>query len=167
MSSYQDYLKSPEWQAKRVAALRRAHGQCQVCNSNKNLDVHHRTYARLGHEDDADLTVLCRTCHEIYHAEGRMPVYTPPPQVKKPSLLENLIASASKKGPRITRAQYIKARPVDMRTVYKLMKRHGISEAEAVKMRQDEMWQSHVQHSEKLDSQREDILRNFLRKNTP
>jgi 5-methylcytosine-specific restriction endonuclease McrA len=39
-----------------------------VCNATTSLDVHHRTYERFGHEDVDDLTVLCRTCHDLFHA---------------------------------------------------------------------------------------------------
>lgn len=67
---YEQYLKSQEWAAMRRWALERAENRCQVCNSEKRLDVHHRTYERLGHEWPSDLTVLCRDCHELYH--GRM-----------------------------------------------------------------------------------------------
>lgn len=64
---YREYLKSPEWAAMRRWALDRAGHACQVCNSKDHLDVHHRTYERLGHEWPSDLTVLCRDCHGLYH----------------------------------------------------------------------------------------------------
>src|ERR1700716_3318182 len=44
---------------------------CQVCGSGWSLrqgDLHHRSYARLGHEADPDLIPLCRTpCHDRVH----------------------------------------------------------------------------------------------------
>jgi hypothetical protein len=61
------YLRSEHWRETRAAALERAEHRCQVCNSAKQLDVHHRTYERLGEERPADLTVLCRTCHDRHH----------------------------------------------------------------------------------------------------
>lgn len=67
---YEAYLKSPEWRRKRLAAPQRAEHRCQVCYSHKRLDVHHRTYVRFGEEHDADLTVLCRRCHELFHHKG-------------------------------------------------------------------------------------------------
>ncbi len=70
-AAYEAYLRSPEWQAKRVQALARALNRCQVCNVGTRLDVHHRTYERFGDEDLDDLTVLCRPCHEIFHGSGR------------------------------------------------------------------------------------------------
>ncbi len=68
-AEYLDYLASPEWRAKRMLALKRAGFCCQLCNyGGAPLDVHHRTYARLGDERVEDLTVLCRKCHDAFHA---------------------------------------------------------------------------------------------------
>ena len=64
---YQAHLKTDHWQQVRLLALEAAGHRCQVCNSPDQLDVHHRTYERLGHEDLSDLTVLCGTCHGIFH----------------------------------------------------------------------------------------------------
>ncbi len=70
---YKDYLLSPEWQAKRKEALRLAGYRCQVCYAGDvTLDVHHRTYKRLGHELITDLIVLCRPCHDIFHKHGKL-----------------------------------------------------------------------------------------------
>jgi hypothetical protein len=64
---YDAYLASPEWWQRREAAVAAAGGRCQLCNGTKNLNVHHRTYVRLGRENPSDLTVLCRGCHEKHH----------------------------------------------------------------------------------------------------
>jgi hypothetical protein len=64
---YREYLRTPEWQARRAAALHAASHRCQVCNTTGDLDVHHRTYERRGAELDEDLTVLCRPCHYVFH----------------------------------------------------------------------------------------------------
>lgn len=69
---YHRYLKSPAWQARRLIALDNAGHHCQVCNGNECLDVHHRTYERIGAEHHNDLTVLCRECHETFHKAGRL-----------------------------------------------------------------------------------------------
>jgi hypothetical protein len=71
-SDYESYLASDHWQQKRKQALARAHDCCQICNSPEYLNVHHRTYERLGNERPEDLTVLCRSCHQIFHASGRL-----------------------------------------------------------------------------------------------
>lgn len=79
------YLKSDHWKSMRRAALERAEGRCQVCNSAKLLDVHHRTYERLGAEKPIDLTVLCRRCHDLFHATAKLTVSRPrkSPKAKK------------------------------------------------------------------------------------
>lgn len=70
---YRDYLLTPDWQKKRLYALKRAGGRCQVCNNpNKRLDVHHRTYERLGDELYTDLLVLCHSCHGTFHKNGKL-----------------------------------------------------------------------------------------------
>jgi len=67
-SAYDDYLTSKHWYEVRDRALDRAGHRCQMCNSADRLHVHHRTYERLGREDDADVIVLCHRCHQLFHA---------------------------------------------------------------------------------------------------
>jgi hypothetical protein len=69
---YPDYLETPEWQARRKIMLRLAGYHCQVCNRDRSLHVHHRTYERRGREDPADLIVLCDECHDLFHKSGRL-----------------------------------------------------------------------------------------------
>ena len=69
---YSEYLKTDGWQTRRGRALERAENRCQVCNSEDRLEVHHRTYERLGHERAADLIVLCRNCHQLFHNNGEL-----------------------------------------------------------------------------------------------
>lgn len=65
---YLEYLESPEWWNLRKLALQRADYHCERCQSVERLDVHHRTYQRVGAEYLNDLEVLCRTCHQEEHA---------------------------------------------------------------------------------------------------
>jgi hypothetical protein len=67
---YPEYLESPEWQARRRLALRKAGHACQVCNRSRTLHVHHRTYERRGAELAGDLIVLCDECHALFHGKG-------------------------------------------------------------------------------------------------
>ncbi len=70
---YSEYLKTEHWQRQRRFALTRAAYRCQVCNTNAlPLEVHHRTYARLGCELPSDLFVLCETCHDLFSRNGRL-----------------------------------------------------------------------------------------------
>jgi hypothetical protein len=71
-SEYARYLASPEWFVVRRIALAAAGGRCQVCNGVEQLNVHHRSYERLGAELLADVIVLCRACHELFHTGGRL-----------------------------------------------------------------------------------------------
>jgi hypothetical protein len=71
-AEYEAYLRSSTWQAKRQLALERAEHRCQVCSQPRNLHVHHRTYERFGGEErPADLTVLCSSCHDLFHRSKR------------------------------------------------------------------------------------------------
>ncbi|WP_322489409.1 hypothetical protein [Chloroflexus sp.] len=70
---YAEYLASEEWKARRKRHLRSVGYRCQVCNTQGVvLDVHHRTYQRRGEEHYTDLLALCRTCHDLFHREGRL-----------------------------------------------------------------------------------------------
>jgi 5-methylcytosine-specific restriction endonuclease McrA len=62
-SQYLTYIHSSAWKVRRERALSRAGFRCQVCGARSRLQVHHVTYANLGHEADEDLTVMCWVCH--------------------------------------------------------------------------------------------------------
>lgn len=65
---YKDFLKTPEWDKTRKRMLRLAGYRCQLCNkTNTILNVHHKTYDRIGEEFDDDLIVLCKNCHKKFH----------------------------------------------------------------------------------------------------
>ncbi len=70
---YRDYLKSSGWRITRNDALRRAKWTCARCHGKRNLQVHHKTYERLGCEWADDLEVLCAVCHEGHHADKGKP----------------------------------------------------------------------------------------------
>lgn len=62
------YLKTPQWAARRKAALERD-GFCCVKCGGLATQVHHLTYDRWQQEELSDLESLCRGCHEKEHAE--------------------------------------------------------------------------------------------------
>lgn len=65
---YAEYLASPQWKARRDAAMERAGHRRQVCGYDGwNLNVHHNSYDRIGCERPEDLVVLCRLCHNRHH----------------------------------------------------------------------------------------------------
>lgn len=81
--AYAAYLQSATWKAKREAALKRAGHRCEMivvadrfkewvredrCPETTRLHVHHLNYQRFGHENHADLQVLCKKHHEEVEA---------------------------------------------------------------------------------------------------
>lgn len=64
---YHSYIKSPAWFRVRNAALAFYKNRCDMCGSTVNLQVHHKTYKRLGREEMRDLQVLCGECHQSVH----------------------------------------------------------------------------------------------------
>lgn len=69
---YEDYLRSAEWQEKRIPVMERAKGKCEVCELNEATDVHHNTYDRLGAELPEDLNAVCSFCHNVLHGRIRL-----------------------------------------------------------------------------------------------
>ena len=60
---YHAYLSSKAWSRKRDRVIRRDKGSCRTCGVSTHLEVHHRTYARVGRERMGDLITLCSSCH--------------------------------------------------------------------------------------------------------
>lgn len=75
--AYREYMNSSAWESRRNRLVKyRAFSRCERCGwaagRGKNgqptgLNVHHLNYDRVGSEDDKDLIVLCRSCHEAEH----------------------------------------------------------------------------------------------------
>lgn len=77
---YAAYMRSPQWQAvkrrffasnmwKHNPPKNQGGWRCYCCEADDvPLDVHHRTYNRLGRENIAvDLVAVCRPCHDEIH----------------------------------------------------------------------------------------------------
>jgi phage terminase large subunit GpA-like protein len=64
---YIAYIKSPQWKEKRLRALKTWGNVCQMCGSSNRIEVHHKTYDRLGKELMTDLMIVCHSCHEKIH----------------------------------------------------------------------------------------------------
>ncbi len=58
-------LSSLWW--KRLFVRVRCQDKCELCGERKGVNLHHKTYAREGHELPEDLAFLCRYCHEAIH----------------------------------------------------------------------------------------------------
>ncbi len=67
---YPEYLRSDWWQWKRLHAIDRARGHCELCQQSGSLEAHHVTYAHLGCERNHELVVLCKPCHEHVTMNG-------------------------------------------------------------------------------------------------
>lgn len=68
---YDAYLETDHWQQTRLLAVEAAGWTCELCFARAvPLQVHHRTYARLGEEWSCDLIAICRPCHEAVHGPG-------------------------------------------------------------------------------------------------
>lgn len=67
---YHRYMASREWALKKKAVRELAQNICERCASAPIQNIHHLTYATLGHEEpENDLQGLCRPCHEYVSAE--------------------------------------------------------------------------------------------------
>tara|TARA_Y100000310_G_scaffold184952_1_gene185047 strand:- start:128 stop:520 length:393 start_codon:yes stop_codon:yes gene_type:complete len=69
---YREYLASPEWKAKRQDTFYKQGKVCRVCGNKKGLQIHHRRYRHqgksiLGNELNANLLVICKRCHMLWH----------------------------------------------------------------------------------------------------
>lgn len=62
---YRDYLQSVWWKQFRVKVLEWWGYRCCWCNSSEKVEVHHRTYVRLDHEQLQDCVCLCKHCHIV------------------------------------------------------------------------------------------------------
>lgn len=69
---YSAFLNTIYWKTVSEEVKRRAGYRCQLCNSDKNLNAHHRCYDHKGTEvlHMEDLICLCHDCHEHHH-KGR------------------------------------------------------------------------------------------------
>lgn len=133
----EEYLNSEHWHITRLAALERAGHRCQVCNGADRLDVHHRTYERLGNERPEDLTVLCRRCHDLFHDAKQAQTATPKAKPKKkpktvaprqPGVAEKLLAILDEAGVPLSHRQVAARagmRPGNVASVLDAMRRAG------------------------------------------
>lgn len=66
---YKDYLKTCWWKFRREQKIKSVGGACERCAKRRSLQVHHKTYERLGMERDDDLEVVCKGCHQHIHQD--------------------------------------------------------------------------------------------------
>lgn len=68
-NQYSEYLATERWRVISDKVKRRDGYRCRLCNSEENLQAHHRTYVHKGDEENhlGDLTTLCGDCHTAFH----------------------------------------------------------------------------------------------------
>lgn len=75
---YAEYIHSAIWKnfktkfmshSKRVKTMTKKYGRvvCESCHSADFINLHHRTYTRIGVERMGDVVILCRNCHSAVH----------------------------------------------------------------------------------------------------
>jgi 5-methylcytosine-specific restriction endonuclease McrA len=69
VTRYERYLATAHWRRVRRLVLARDGHRCRQCGCSHGLNVHHRTYAHMGHEEEhlGDLVTLCRRHHNQQH----------------------------------------------------------------------------------------------------
>ncbi len=68
INSYAEYLRSKHWKmVKEWFWKTKAKKHCYICGQRNNLNLHHKTYKRLGKERWIDLIYLCERCHHYCH----------------------------------------------------------------------------------------------------
>ncbi len=77
ISNLKTYRVSSLWKKNRKRRLNYDSGKCQGmivkngkltrCLSTIDIQVHHKSYERLGYEFMEDMIVLCRSCHHAEH----------------------------------------------------------------------------------------------------
>lgn len=70
--AYEAYITSKRWERRREAYYARHPRVCRACRSTQWIELHHHSYARMGHEHDDDLVPLCKDCHEAVHRLHRL-----------------------------------------------------------------------------------------------
>lgn len=66
------YLRSAHWLLFRMSVLSTRGHQCEQCGNSERIELHHKTYERIGRELPQDVIVLCRACHRAEHGIKRL-----------------------------------------------------------------------------------------------
>ena len=62
---YEARINSEPWRKLRAKLIKTRGDQCESCHKRLPLELHHKTYERLGRELAADLVLLCSECHKV------------------------------------------------------------------------------------------------------
>ena len=65
---HRKFIESQEWETIRQRIYKKRGKKCEICLSDKNIQVHHLTYERFGGDElDEDLIILCAKHHMKSH----------------------------------------------------------------------------------------------------
>lgn len=83
---YSAYLSSWRWRLKRALVIWADGGSCVICNSRRQLQVHHRTYKRIFCEPFHHLTTVCAECHTSISRKQKFSLESFILEIKTPSI---------------------------------------------------------------------------------
>ena len=91
--NYEELLKDPRWQRKRLEVMQADNFTCQACfRKDKTMNVHHKRYVHgvmPWEYDTRDLITLCDDCHKKHHnTEDKIKYFT--------IILENMVDNLKK-----------------------------------------------------------------------
>lgn len=66
-TEYAAYLRSPHWRRLRKRYQAERPWACDICEDDERLELHHKTYDRVGDGQLDDLIPLCQRCHSLLH----------------------------------------------------------------------------------------------------
>lgn len=69
---YEQHIRSARWKNMKRDFRKLRGNKCERCGSGHNLELHHKTYERLGHELIKDLELLCSGCHSVADQEREL-----------------------------------------------------------------------------------------------
>ena len=67
--NYKAHLNSHKWRVLKANVMNERGRKCERCAATFGLQLHHKTYERLGHELLTDVELLCVDCHELADKE--------------------------------------------------------------------------------------------------
>lgn len=77
---YKKYLQSQHWNNVKNNYYVHNPKECYICGSPEYINLHHKTYKRLGEEREGDLISLCKDhhkeCHELIQISKLFGFYT-------------------------------------------------------------------------------------------
>lgn len=65
--AYNEHLRSKQWFEFKASVIKDRGFKCELCKSQKDLELHHLSYKRFGNEQAKDVMLLCHKCHLKAH----------------------------------------------------------------------------------------------------